>query len=222
MTLHPGFIRGGVGPLGAAAKAAEPWWLAGGISASACVAAYQPKGAASYADSLKNINNPGTNDLTSAVGVSWDISGWKEGGAQYFDTFIDMGSLPVTAIWNGVLAKKTLFLFSDAPAWNGLRGHTYDDGKLYIGMNSTSGYRFEVSISDFSVKHTIAFQKLADNKQNLWIDGVLVTGSPKSGSTPGTMQTRVGVNKECRQVVVYNAALSETQVLAVTDAMSAL
>ncbi len=39
-----------------------PWWLAGGIPAENCIAAYQPKGAASYAASKVNLANPGTYD----------------------------------------------------------------------------------------------------------------------------------------------------------------
>lgn len=54
------------------------WWLAGGIAAANCIAAYQPKGAASYAASLVNLNNPGTRNLTNTgTDPSWDsTNGW--------------------------------------------------------------------------------------------------------------------------------------------------
>jgi len=42
------------------AVAAIPWYLSGGIAAANCIAAYQPKGAASLAASYANLPNPGT------------------------------------------------------------------------------------------------------------------------------------------------------------------
>jgi len=46
------------------ASGVEPWWLSGGIAAANCVAAYQPKGAASLEASYVNLANPGTYNLT--------------------------------------------------------------------------------------------------------------------------------------------------------------
>ena len=72
------------------AKKAGGWWLAGGIDPDNCVAAYQPKGAASYAASKVNLAQPGTYDLADpATQPTWDAAtGWTfAGGAtQFFDT----------------------------------------------------------------------------------------------------------------------------------------
>ena len=67
--------------------AAAGWWLSGGISAANCIAAYQPKGAASYAASKVNLANPGTYDATEGVAPSWNGSdGWIGNGSAYLDT----------------------------------------------------------------------------------------------------------------------------------------
>lgn len=74
-------------PLGSSGSAAAvPWYRAGG--APAPVAAYQPKGAASYAASKVNLANPGTNDATEGVAPSWSAAtGWTfNGSTQWLDT----------------------------------------------------------------------------------------------------------------------------------------
>ena len=64
-------------------KKAGGWWLAGGIDPDDCVAAYQPKGAASYAASKVNLANPGTYDLTNGNDPSWSAStGWTFDGVD--------------------------------------------------------------------------------------------------------------------------------------------
>lgn len=68
------------------------WWLAGGISPSDCVAAYQAKGAASYAASKVNLANPGTYDaIDGATAPTWNTTdGWiKTTTAPYLLTGIE-------------------------------------------------------------------------------------------------------------------------------------
>jgi len=56
------------------------------------VGAWQAKNAASYAASLVNLVNPGTYDLTQAVGaVTWTAAdGWAADGTNYFTTGINL------------------------------------------------------------------------------------------------------------------------------------
>ena len=69
--------------------AATPWWLAGGVAASNCVAAWQAKGAASLAASYTNLNYGGSNLLTSAVYPTWGTNGWVfDGSTSYLDTTV--------------------------------------------------------------------------------------------------------------------------------------
>lgn len=67
------------------AAAAANWWE---VSGKTCVAAYQPKGAASYAASLSNLANPGTYDAAEGVAPDWAAgTGWTfNGSTQYLKT----------------------------------------------------------------------------------------------------------------------------------------
>ena len=74
--------RGMITPLARGIQRADTsWWLAGGISAENCVAAYQAKGAADYAASLVNLANPGTynaangNSPTFNTAIGWTFDG---------------------------------------------------------------------------------------------------------------------------------------------------
>lgn len=61
------------------------WWLSGGITSGQCVCAYNAKGAASYAASKSNLNNPGTNDATDGVVPTWANGvGWTFNGSSQF------------------------------------------------------------------------------------------------------------------------------------------
>jgi hypothetical protein len=69
---------------------ADPWYLSGGIPAANCLAAYQPKGAASLAASYDNIAAPGngladgTYDAALGVAPTWSaVNGWIGGGSAY-------------------------------------------------------------------------------------------------------------------------------------------
>ena len=76
--------------------AAAQWWLSGGVSASNCIAAYTPKGAASLAASYDNNAAPGngladgTYDAAPGVAPTFDAAaGWMfNGSTQYLTTGI--------------------------------------------------------------------------------------------------------------------------------------
>lgn len=78
-------LRGNLGPLTLASKAPVlSWWLAGGVSAANCVAAYAPKGAASLAASYTNLANPGTYNAAPGVAPTWSATdGWIFDGATH-------------------------------------------------------------------------------------------------------------------------------------------
>jgi len=68
--------------------AAVDWWLTGGIPSANCLAAYQPKGAASLAASYSNLANPGTYDAAPGTAPTWAAgTGWVfNGSTQYLTT----------------------------------------------------------------------------------------------------------------------------------------
>lgn len=65
----------------------QNWWLAGGIPADDCLAAYQPKDAPSYASSKLNLANPGTHDASEGSAPTWSASaGWRFNGTSSYLT----------------------------------------------------------------------------------------------------------------------------------------
>lgn len=85
------------------AAVVTPWYLSGGVDPSDCIAAYQAKGAESYAASKVNLANPGIHDLTDNNTVPWDSTdGWKSGTTgNYLVTdfsFIDLGNENCSAV----------------------------------------------------------------------------------------------------------------------------
>jgi len=87
-------IQGALGRSVKRASTASTWWDLNGTITS-CVAAYQPKGAASYAASLANLTGNATYDATEVVGtVSWDsTNGWKGDKTNYLDTGVSVNNL---------------------------------------------------------------------------------------------------------------------------------
>ena len=78
------------------AKAPVPWYLAGGVAAANCVAAYQPKGSSSLAASYVNLANPVTYNAAPGVAPTQAGDGsWTfNGSSQYLKTGIIPGPLP--------------------------------------------------------------------------------------------------------------------------------
>ena len=84
--------RYGISPLGRGVirPASGGWWLSGGIAAANCIAAYQPKGAASLAASYVNLTGNASYNLTEiSSSPAWDATdGWQflESGGKYLNT----------------------------------------------------------------------------------------------------------------------------------------
>lgn len=109
----PRWQRGGVGdlldkfwgafqgafaaPFGGAAAAPANWWEAGG--ATGCIAAYQPKGAASLAASYTNLANPGTYDAAEGVAPAFDTAtGWTFDGLNTVGHYLTTGITPASGM----------------------------------------------------------------------------------------------------------------------------
>ena len=71
----------------------SPWYLDGAVPAQNCIAAYQPKGANSYAESKINLSNPGTYDAVEGTAPSWaSNTGWVFASAG--STHLKTGIVP--------------------------------------------------------------------------------------------------------------------------------
>lgn len=86
------------------AAAAGGWWE---VAGQTCVAAYQPKGAASLAASYVNLANPGTYDAAPGTAPTFDAStGWTFNGTNQF---LKTGIVSADVEWT------VLIRFSDVP-----------------------------------------------------------------------------------------------------------
>ena len=85
--MGPGAANGAIG-------GAPGWWV---VPGKACVAAYQPKGAADYASSKINLATPGVNDAVEGVAPAWAAAtGWTFNG---INMTLDAGALVPAAGW---------------------------------------------------------------------------------------------------------------------------
>ena len=128
--------------------AAAPWWE---IAGQTCVAAYQPKGAASLADSYTNLANPGVYDAVPGVAPTWDaIAGWIfNGSTQYLATGV-LAAQYMSAIvrFSDVTTQdRHIFgstdgnaYFAIVPRWTGVGGGVlYAHGNLTVGEGQQGG-----------------------------------------------------------------------------------
>ena len=87
--------------------AVAPWWK---VAGKTCVAAYQPKGAASLAASYVNLANPGTYDAAPGVAPTWAAeTGW---GFLAPGKYLDTGVVPASG-WSMFVRFSSSMLFGD-------------------------------------------------------------------------------------------------------------
>ena len=129
------------------AVATSNWWE---VPGKTCVAAYQPKGAASYAASKVNLANPGTYDATDGASYpTWAAAtGWTfNGSSQYLVSFQPDGTSDYTVVARVLWTSGNGFAFgsrsgtirgpSVQPAWQTLNPAFYY-GNVGIGGSSVA------------------------------------------------------------------------------------
>jgi hypothetical protein len=206
-------------------SSASNWWEAGG--ATGCVAAYQPKGAASYAASLVNLANPGTYNLTeTAASPIWDAAvGWTFVPAMD-DARLAMGisvSSGYTAICrhdNESTSNRSPFGHSSSPRF--LSVSSYLTG-VYFSWGTQDGFDDGGEERDDGV---IAMATGAGG-YGYW-NGVprlalsAFTGSTSNFYIGGTVGSTYFYFGSVKAIAVYNNMLDGTKVAAVSAAMAAL
>jgi hypothetical protein len=124
---------------------ASAWYLAGGVDPANCIAAYQAKGAASYAASKVNLANPGTWDLSEIIAPTWNaLTGWTfDGATTLLDTGLTLTQIPqLTSSFTGKYANVPT---SDGTKsviggqYADLEGTTYPTNSIEINYNGLSG-----------------------------------------------------------------------------------
>lgn len=209
--------------------AASGWWEAGG--AACCWAAYQPKGAASFAASLTDLSGNG-HDAVNPGGANtpgWDVvSGWTFDGMQQY--------LTTTFVPQNDQSQSMIVRFSDVPDdgepyWiSGMREDeevdslfmiALEDGGLYYGNGS-----FEAGTEALAGVCAVAGNQgylngVADgNVIGAW--GMVPTISTYIGAVNFEDVPIFHLQGYIQAFALYDCTLTADQVLAVRNAMSAL
>lgn len=209
------------------AAAAVPWWLSGGILAAQCRAAYQPKGAASYAASKVNLNQPGTNDaIDGAAFPSWAAgTGWTFSTVllQYLDTTVlhdDAGQVwsmlvQVTGAGSGVVAgdlraSRQFGIFADT----GAATHRYHNSGVSTVAGAVAAGNLAIAGAQGYLNGIVdggAIGVAAQQSSNIYI------GAGNNNPAPYFCFTGTVV-----AVSIYSVTITAPQVAAVAAAMAAL
>jgi hypothetical protein len=204
----------------------KPWWLAGGIPASGCYAAYRAKGAANQAASLTNLNRPGTYTLTAGGAPGWaSATGWTfDGTDDYYDTSIlnyKSGS------W---IVKYSDFAAQTSPAFGAYEPTIqctfypkYTDNNQYfrMGQNLT-----RAAPADFASGVAAATSMAAYwNGVNVGAITTVYAGSGTITIYIGSMNPYTSASASAiyiQAIAFYSAVLTNDQIAALTIAMNAL
>jgi hypothetical protein len=201
------------------------WWLSGGISAANCIAAYQPKGAADLAGSYINKANPSTYDAAPGTAPTWNATnGWifLSTSSQYLRT-----GLTGADGWSAICRYSNF----DGPTNGCIFAGNAGAGALFgIQWNSSSEY-YPMHQSYATVSEAlVASGVIAIAGQDYYLDHVYKT---TIGTTPNVYReiyigssNNGSANNFCKVYIqafaLYDITLSAPQVIAVTDAMTAL
>ena len=218
-------IQGALGRSVKRAAAGGGWWDLNGTITS-CVAAYQPKGAASYAASKVNLTGNTDYDATEGTAPDWDsTNGWD---------FVTAENKVLTTGISVTDNMSIIIRFSDAKSTgdNYLFGLTAQSTNKEYWLAPNNQYFAKIKYARWdrqdSVSSKIASGVLALSTNSLYINGDLdVTAG--SGTTPSA-NIIIGRQKptygqpvaKIQAMAIYNAALTEQNISDLTTAMAAL
>jgi len=215
-------------PHSQAAAAAGGWWLSGGIAAANCVAAYQAKGAASYAASLTDLSG-NSNDATEGVAPTWDSTdGWQ------FDGVDDYLSCPavVTDRYGALIIRYSGATTQNNNAGISLKSSSTRRGNFGIQPNSQYGVRYWQRASPKNVLPSLTYGVLAisdfhgyrnGDDNGSWLpsstgEDNLALSIGRADGWSGIVYTLVNV----QAWALYSSPITPTQVGLLTTAMNAL
>ena len=216
MTFASPFSRVFERPFGGVpSSAAVSWWLSGGIASANCIAAYTPKGAASYAASVVNLTGNATYNATASGTPVWDATnGWKGNGNWHLTTGINPTNGQTTivsysgysyadlrVIFGNVVAPAYFIAFVGATTIRFYAGASNADKTISYGSSGV------LAMSDRFYYNGVDLGALTTGDNN---DTIAILGTP-------TNQFRITAN--ILSFATYNIAITPTQVAAVSAAM---
>ena len=213
---------------------AVPWWLSGGISAANCVAAYQPKGAASLAASYVNLANPGTYNAAPGVAPTFDAAtGWTFNG---FSQYLTTGIIPsfFSQITLAVRFSNASLSTNAVTPMGAYRNTTPEQQCLFVlrqtGSNSywnnKAGFKLTTTgipsgvliVSDVAYKDGVAQGNLSGSYGLPNVD--LYVGADHNISATGGRDLLF--SGKIQAAAVYNTYIIGSQAAALSTAMAAL
>lgn len=210
------------------------WWLAGGVNPLDCVAAYQGKGAGSYAASRTNLHNPGVLDLIEGNPPDWENDrGWYFGDSNGKVAYLDTGIVPDSRDWTYLVQFSD---YSGGDSWNDLFGFKNETDGLVVSINPN---RYQRVLYTNGTAYTMVTPACTGGNLSIaggdgFRDGVNeASGIADWGGKTNTLTLYLGAKnrdgspyaKLYAYVIafaVYNAVLSGSQVAALAAAMAAL
>jgi hypothetical protein len=203
------------------------WYLAGG--APMPVAAYQPIGAASLADSYVNLANPGTNDAAPGVAPTWDATtGWGFNGV---DQYLTTGIVPESGYsmiirYTSFVAKDFLDIFIGSRASLNSRfylgdGNNVQNSAIYGSGGATLVTPRPPVNADFAIAGQQGYRNgvAEGGAASAWnsVGLAIFVGCSNNSNVPGNFS-----EIHILAVAIYSATLTASQVAAVSAAMAAL
>ena len=213
----------------AAAVAGGGWWDLNGTITS-CVAAYQPKGAASYAASKVNLTGDTDYDAVEGTAPDWDVvNGWKSNGYKYLTTGITAtnGYSAIVRFSNAAAADRP-FIMGGGTGY----GRGIGIGGPRVAGNRAFNYGGLAYITGAYTEGVLAVtQKATDStKAQEYYNGSLVVDNQAidTGKFGGVIYILnnsgdFGASVSYVQAVaIYDTPLTSTQIGNLTTAMNAL
>lgn len=204
----------------------SPWYLAGGVSSSNCVVAYQPKNAESLEASFANLANQGASyNASLGVAPGWNASdGWIFGGTEHLTT----GLVP-SHQWSAIVRIKDAGTSGNRYIFGSGSSAYFALTNAYGGDNSVGYLNGGVNIASVSPNATNGVLGFAG--KNAYRDGnydglisggwsgsyfPIFIGAANLGSVFGNFVGKI------QAFAVYNTIVSSDQMAAISGAMAML
>ena len=215
---------------------APPWWQ---VAGKTCVAAYQPKGAASLAASYVNLANPGTYDAAPGAAPTWaSATGWTFNGTQYLVVAGLVQNRPLTMLVSASQSSSDgggLLWTADATKNKGVAigiGTTFDTADNVVSALSAT-IAWLSSTSTVNIAGFVIGIALGNGANNVSAPYVLyLDGNPVKSGNVAVFDTATdfniaaigvrGVSATIKSVVIYSSTLTAGEVATVSAAMAAL
>lgn len=211
----------------------DEWWCPCGITPADVIMVFQPKGAADFASSLINLNDPGTNDAIDSGGnttPTWDINNGWTGESTPNNRYLRSNFTPPNDQSMSMLVRFT----NGGDSGYFICGSKYvgqgeSDYGLSIGEYTVTYYNNGIwSITDVSKEGVYGFagNKLYKNGIQQPSEILIGNGITTSKINPLGKNTNdvvyAGYPNSIQAEVWYNKILTPEQMATVSSAMAAL